>query len=121
MRKKALAYGGKPSGWLWLQEHSDPGDMVVSPNVPQLTYYSERSTNAIPSKRQQYVTELAERRPDSSSSQTGYPVPDYSQEVKHDRIGYAVAAHVRGNRGEVKIILKHRGDWSQLNGIADRL
>ena len=37
----------------WIKEHSDPNDIVISDSLPQITYYSERST---------YPFNLASRR-----------------------------------------------------------
>ncbi|MBM3233802.1 glycosyltransferase family 39 protein [Candidatus Pacearchaeota archaeon] len=60
---KLNTYDSLKTAGLWIKDNSSPGDFIISSAVPQLTYYSERSTFHFNSTQQEFYNFIQEKKP----------------------------------------------------------
>lgn len=63
IKGKFTSYDSVKFAGIWIQEHSNPDDKVISRSVPQNTYYSERETHTYPKTEEEFIALLEEIKP----------------------------------------------------------
>jgi 4-amino-4-deoxy-L-arabinose transferase-like glycosyltransferase len=63
IRAKLQSFDAVRQAGLWVRQHASPGDSVVCQSVPQITYYSERATYALPEARSDFFRLMEDKQP----------------------------------------------------------
>jgi 4-amino-4-deoxy-L-arabinose transferase-like glycosyltransferase len=63
IRARLQSFDSIRQAGLWIEQNSTPGDSIVSPSVPQITYYSERATYPFPPAESDFLQLLQDKHP----------------------------------------------------------
>jgi hypothetical protein len=63
VRDKLTSFAELREAGHWLRQHADAGAALVSTSPPQLTYYAQRATYAVPDDATSFARLRAERQP----------------------------------------------------------
>lgn len=63
IKSKASSYGPLKDAGLWIKDKSVEGDLVVSSDLPQNTYYAERNTTYFPENEADFYDFIKEKKP----------------------------------------------------------
>ncbi|RMH17857.1 MAG: hypothetical protein D6696_14550 [Acidobacteria bacterium] len=78
----------------WIAEHSAPEDAVMTMSVPQMTYYAERRSYAVPDSEAAFAAALAELRPKYVVMSVFEQHPQWTFEVEPETHGLRPVRYV---------------------------
>jgi dolichyl-phosphate-mannose-protein mannosyltransferase len=84
IREKAKSYESVREAGEWIKQNSQPGDVVISTSVPQITFYSERATYNYPGDEKDFMAEVQQRHARYMVLSRWEPSPDWVYQWQHD-------------------------------------
>lgn len=77
LNSKLTSYSEARSAGIYIKQHTNSSDIIISPSVPQITYYSERSTYGFPANDSEFDTFLKTNKPSYVFISAFEKYPDY--------------------------------------------
>ncbi len=80
IKSKIPSYEGLRKAGLWIKENSPPDKVIISAGMPEITYYSERSTYSYPQNESQFLDFVKEKNASYMILSIWEPSPPWTYE-----------------------------------------